>query len=493
MKLQPEEDAVLPGGARRAAQGAGWLDEPFKLGRYGVFGRIANGGMAEVLLALQGDPEGIQRLVAIKRILPHLAQNQDFVSMMIDEARLAARIRHVNVVQVHDYLVRQGQPHIVMEYLPGITLSDLLRKMSEELERPEPTLAAYIIAEAAKGLHSAHELRAVDGTPLDVVHRDVSPDNLFMTIDGSIKVLDFGIAKAARRLTQTEHGQLKGRLRYMSPEQIAGKPLDRRSDIYSLGVVLAETATGRRFFANSDPTLAADERLDPETPDGLEDFPELERIVRHATQRRPRDRYSSIEAMRLELETFILEHAATGLDRDVARAVAEVAPGSERWEQSIHEHGTKVRFPQSAATDGVEAPAQPVSHKKSTVAFISIGFAAVLALAGVLVFNTPRDEPVDPAPLVTTVSPEVPVQEPEVTEPDSTDVEASPNVEAPVVEEPVVLVPDAEEPEPRRRRISMRSVTPAVPDEEEGVSAPAEEPPPTMRPDWNVYFTPETD
>src|SRR4051794_11133466 len=192
---------------------------PRSLGRYEVVGFLASGGMAEVFLGRVRGPSGFERPVVLKRMLPHLIRQESFVNMFLDEARIVARVRHPNVVQVHELTREGGELFMVMEYLEGESLAGLSRRLMARGETLDPEIAAYVVAEACSGLHSAHELRGDDGKSVGVVHRDVSPQNLFVTFAGSVKILDFGIAKAQDRVTRTETGELKGKLDYMSPEQ----------------------------------------------------------------------------------------------------------------------------------------------------------------------------------------------------------------------------------------------------------------------------------
>jgi serine/threonine-protein kinase len=262
--------------------------------------------MAEILLGRVVGPMGFERPVVIKQILPHLARDPKFVEMFMDEARIAARIRHPNVVQVQELAEQEdGELFIVMEYLEGESLSNLVRRLTRLERRVPPALCAHIIAEAAAGLQAAHDLTDEAGNPVELVHRDVSPPNLFVTYDGTVKVLDFGIAKGNDRGSRTETGQLKGKFEYMSPEQCAGRPLDRRSDIFSLGTVLWEMATGRRLFRRKNQLLTLrailEAKLDaPSTY--APDFPEeLDRIVCKALSRRRSERYQTAAELRRDL------------------------------------------------------------------------------------------------------------------------------------------------------------------------------------------------
>lgn len=278
---------------------------PRHLGRYEIVGKLASGGMAEILLARLTGPSGFERPVVIKRILPHLHGLSEFVDMFLDEGRIAARIGHPNVAQVQELAREDDELYLVMEYLEGESAAGLARRARARRTRLAPALCAYIVAEACAGLHAAHELRSPEGKPLDLVHRDVSPQNLFVGYDGTIKVLDFGIAKAAGRITTTEAGTLKGKFEYMSPEQAAGQPLDRRSDVFSLGIVLYELATQRRLFKRGSQTetlrAVCDDPIVPPS-ELVEAFPaELEAVCLKALARDPDARYASANDFRRAL------------------------------------------------------------------------------------------------------------------------------------------------------------------------------------------------
>ena len=219
-----------------------------RVGPYRVVAELARGGMAAVFLAVRADGSG--EVVAIKQIHPHLAHDPEFVAMLMDEARIASMIRHPNVIEIRDYQLGEvgAQNFIAMEYAEGETLSLIIRDAIARGIKLDYAMSASIGADIAGGLHAAHELRGPDGAPLEIVHRDVSPQNVILTYDGKVKLTDFGIAKAVGRLQRTQPGEIKGKLAYMAPEQAYGRPVDRRSDLYSLGVVLYELALGRRLF-----------------------------------------------------------------------------------------------------------------------------------------------------------------------------------------------------------------------------------------------------
>jgi len=235
-------------------------------GHFHLHRRLARGGMAEVFLARQRGLEGFDRRVAIKRILPHLSERADFVKMFLDEARLAARLSHPNIVHIYEFGKVDADYFIAMEYVDGVHAGQLIKRAAEE--PLPPVLVARIGADAASALAHAHRLEDADGTPLQVVHRDISPQNLMISYDGVVKLVDFGIAKAAATAgDQTQPGVVKGKYAYMSPEQTVGKPLDGRSDVFSLALVLWEMLAGRYVVDRRDPVEAMrairDGRLPP--------------------------------------------------------------------------------------------------------------------------------------------------------------------------------------------------------------------------------------
>lgn len=221
--------------------------EPF--GPYVLQRELASGGMATVYEATRVGDQGFVRRVAIKRIHPHLARDRAFVDMFLDEARIAARITHPNVCQVVDYGRIDGVSFLAMEFLHGKSLGQVFAALAHRATRGSDHVrfVASVVLEAAEGLHAAHELTDESGSPLDVVHRDVSPQNLFLTFDGEVKVVDFGIASARDKTHHTQTGEIKGKLAYMAPEQMAGS-VDRRSDVWALGIVLWEALALRRLF-----------------------------------------------------------------------------------------------------------------------------------------------------------------------------------------------------------------------------------------------------
>ncbi len=289
---------------------------PQSLGRYRVLGELATGGMAEILLARLEGPSGFSRPVVIKRILPHFARQQAFRSMFLDEGRIVAGIRHPNVVQVHELANENDELFLVMEYLEGESASGLMKRLKAGGVELAPRLAAYIVAETCAGLHAAHELEDDAGSPQHLVHRDVSPQNLIVTYDGHVKLLDFGVALVADRMSRTEVGTLKGKVAYMSPEQCTGQRLDRRSDIFSLATVLYELSTGRLLFRRDNPaaTIRAicDEPVLPPTRLVSDYPPVLAEVCLRALSTSPDDRYATCADMRAALLEALREMGSIG-------------------------------------------------------------------------------------------------------------------------------------------------------------------------------------
>ncbi|GAB4204597.1 MAG: hypothetical protein OHK0013_19660 [Sandaracinaceae bacterium] len=233
---------------------------------YEILARLKSGGMATLYLGRKSGASGFTRYVAIKFIHDHLAEDPDFVRMFVDEALLQARIAHPNVVHVEELGEEDGKHFLVMEYVHGCALSQLLRALAKRNRALPTELAVYVVMQVAAGLHAAHELRDEAGQLLGVVHRDVSPDNVLLSYDGHVKLIDFGVAKVEARVAQTSAGLLKGKLRYMSPEQAGGGAIDRRTDVYALGIVLWEMLTMHRLFGAADQLVLLETVRNPRIP-----------------------------------------------------------------------------------------------------------------------------------------------------------------------------------------------------------------------------------
>jgi serine/threonine-protein kinase len=307
------------------------LPEPIgKLGRYQLMRLIGVGGMAEVYLALDTGGLGLDRWVAIKRIRDDLVRDARFTDMLLDEARLAARISHPNVAQVFDLGHSDGAPYIAMEYLNGRPFSEVLDRALDVDGGFDTDLACRIVAHACEGAHAAHELVDSEGRSLGLVHRDLSPHNIMITRDGNVKVLDFGIAKAAGRSVETLPGLRKGKLSYMSPEQIRGEELDRRTDVYALGLVLYEGTTGRSAFGEISAVLRLKATLVEPPSAHREGYPEeLESIVLLALDPARDRRFSTAREMAQSLERFVVGRRALTGPSELASMMARLFPDSE--------------------------------------------------------------------------------------------------------------------------------------------------------------------
>jgi serine/threonine-protein kinase len=295
------------------------------IGRYALYGKLASGGMATVHFGRLLGPAGFSRTVAIKRLHPQFAKDPEFVAMFLDEARLAARIQHPNVVATVDVVAMQEELFLVMDYIRGESFSRLMRaSRKREIDVPLGVVAS-IIAGMLHGLHAAHEARDERGVPLSVVHRDVSPQNVLVGVDGIARVLDFGVAKAAARIQITRDGQMKGKLSYMAPEQLQGKVVDRRTDIFAAGIVLWEALTGRRLFDAEEASEVLRMIVSEEIPPPSAVVPSITRnvddIVMKALSRDPDTRYETARQFAIALE----EAAPLASPREVGEWVELVA------------------------------------------------------------------------------------------------------------------------------------------------------------------------
>jgi serine/threonine-protein kinase len=415
---------------------------PSRIGRHAVVGYIATGGMAELFLGKE--PTG--RPVVIKRILPHLARQTSFVSMFIDEARIGSRAKHPNLVEVYELGQVGNDLFLVMEYLVGENLAGLVRRLTKKNERMAYGLCAYIIAEVCDGLHAAHELTDEAGNHLELVHRDVSPQNVFVTYGGDVKLLDFGVATAAHRLTQTASGEVKGKYAYMSPEQCRGEPLDRRSDIFSLGIVLYELTTQKRLFKRTNELQVMKAITEDPIPRPTREAPEypacLEDICVRALARDPAQRYATAAEMR---EDLLKAMTQIGLDGDPHEAIASklarvfsdrmaqkrelmdrVRRGGDLTELLVPEVDEQVDVPIVSAVEATPlsrvrgATSAPPTKNRRAV-FLVAFLAAVIAGAGVGAYlrlhRSPSTKPVartTPPPIVAIAPSDAPLRTPAV-------------------------------------------------------------------------------
>jgi hypothetical protein len=296
---------------------------PAQLGRYQVLRHLATGGMAEVLLASVPDHDGRPYHVVVKRIHGERARDERFVRMFLDEASLAAVLQHPNIVRVFEIGEQQGEYFFAMEYVHGEDLRRVLLEVNRQHDKLPLAQVLAITSAVALGLHYAHEARGADGQPLGLVHRDVSPANILVGYDGSVKVADFGIAKATLHSAETRSGTLKGKVSYLSPEQVTGRAIDRRSDVFALGIVLYEIVTARRLFKGDNDFLTMSSIVQGDIPKPSLHRPDLpkplEDIIMKALATEPDKRYSTADDLRLALERFM---NSTGL-RTTASGIAD--------------------------------------------------------------------------------------------------------------------------------------------------------------------------
>ncbi len=295
------------------------------MGKYTPLARLGNGGMADVFLAVARGPMGFNKLTVVKRL--RNSEEDMHVQMFLDEARLAARLNHPNIVHTYEVGEVSGRFFIAMEYLEGQSLHQVIARLAEKGDGLNETLVAHVASHALKGLHHAHELCDFDGSPIGVVHRDVSPHNLFITYNAEIKLLDFGIAKATVNSTHTDTGVLKGKVRYMAPEQVTGKPVDRRLDIFAFGVVMWEMLARRPLFQGD--AVAILTRIATETVPSVrsvrpEVSPELDAIVLRALRHEPGDRYQTADAMRADIDQFLRGQDTATLEKELGRMMNEM-------------------------------------------------------------------------------------------------------------------------------------------------------------------------
>jgi serine/threonine protein kinase len=324
-----------------------------QFGKYQLIKKLATGGMAEVFLAKQAmGNSGDNRHVVVKRILPHLAEDPEFIQMFQNEARVAAKFSHPNIAQIYDYGEENGTYYIAMEFIHGEDLGRLMRKAwstGQWIARP---LAIRIVASACEGLYYAHTRKDEEGRALKVVHRDISPQNILISFDGSVKLVDFGIAKAADQASMTKSGAIKGKFAYMAPEQAAGKPLDARTDVFAIGLVLYELLTGVRPLKRDSElaTLQAALECAIDAPSVVAEVPsELDDVVMRALAKAPDDRYKDARAFQMALEEFLISQRMVASSVQVSELM-ETLFADRRAEEN------KLGAPNPSSAESMSAP-----------------------------------------------------------------------------------------------------------------------------------------
>jgi serine/threonine-protein kinase len=308
--------------------------------------------MAEIYLARMIGTDGFSKLVVVKRLLQNLANDKEFVEMFLDEARINARLSHSNVVQVLDLGETDGQYYMAMEYVTGLSVAQVGRMAAQRLGEVPQGVACGIVAQACAGLHHAHETKLPDGSEMGIIHRDVSPQNLLLTYEGFVKVLDFGIAKAEGRATQTKAGMVKGKFAYMSPEQCTGEGIDRRTDIFALGIILFELCTSRRLFKRNSTFETYEAIIKCEVPDPSTVSASVSKpvaaVILKTLSRKKEDRFPNAEAMQEALELAMRRSTIRGKSTDLARFL------ENNFSDQIKEQEELIRRLESGALAGKE-------------------------------------------------------------------------------------------------------------------------------------------
>jgi eukaryotic-like serine/threonine-protein kinase len=391
--------------------------EPRIVGRYAIYGEIASGGMASVHFARLVGPSGFARTVAVKRAHPHLAREPDFALMFLDEARVASRIRHPNVVSTIDVLSTPDDLVLVMDYVHGESLWKLVRALKDRNERVPVEIAASILVDTLHGLHAAHEATDERGAPLGIVHRDVSPQNILVGADGVTRLVDFGIAKAAGRLHSTRDSSVKGKYGYMAPEQARGEAVSRLTDTYAAAIVFWELLTGERLFAGKTEAETIHRclvgRVQPPSLFAPDLPAKMDEILRKALSREPSKRYQTARELALDIEACVqaVRPSEVGawveeIAGDALAARAEVLAEIERGETHAPTRSRKTALVATLILAAIGAGA---------ATFVATRRAPVVAPSapstGTLVASAP--EPAASAPPVAIPPPSAPV--PEVT------------------------------------------------------------------------------
>jgi serine/threonine-protein kinase len=358
-----------------------------RLGRYELIGKLATGGMAEIHLARLAGEAGFEKIVVVKRLLPELVASRAYVEMFLGEAKLVAKLSHPNVCEVFE-LGREGAEYfLVMPFLDGVPATELIARPRDPDRLAQLRIAAGVIVQACAGLHHAHELRGGDGALVGLVHRDVSPSNVFVTAAGVVKVLDFGIAKVAGA-AETEAGTVKGKAQYMAPEQLLGDRVDRRADIFGLGIVLYELATHARLFKRPSDYLAARaileepipraDAIDPAVPAALAD------AIARALAREPAERFATALELAAAIEAALAPHGGAATSAQIAAAVAE-----QHADELTAQRTRQARVIEQARTTAVTARA-PTRARRSALPVIA-GAVVLAAGLGAVALALSRD------------------------------------------------------------------------------------------------------
>ncbi len=386
---------------------------PVPVGRYLLYDEVARGGMASVHFGRLVGPAGFARTVAIKKLHAEYASDPEFVAMFLDEARLAARIRHPNVVSVLDVVAASNQVFLVMDYVQGESLARLAKHARDQNVRIDPALAVAVLSGVLHGLHAAHETKDEAQRALQIVHRDVSPQNVLLGTDGVARVVDFGVAKAAVRFHTTRDSQIKGKLPYMAPEQLRGADVDRRTDVYSAAVLLWELLTGRRLFTGPNPAAIFGAVLEQEIPPPSQLAPEvpaaLDRLVLAALSRNPERRPATARDFATDLEGAVRPATQREVGDWVQSIAGELLDSRADRVAEIESNSARVKPIALPAPEGVPSQVSSISvsaplPSRRAPSRRALWLAPLLLVGGALAFaffwhnrETPDVLPAEPA------------------------------------------------------------------------------------------------
>jgi eukaryotic-like serine/threonine-protein kinase len=392
-------------------------------GKYRVLALLGEGGMADVSLAVARGPSGFNKLVVLKSMKPFMLEEAEHARLFMEEARVAARLNHPNIVKTNEVFDYEGLPVIVMEYLEGQSLASVVSRAKAAGGLPRDMLLK-VISEALSGLHHSHELQDYDGTPLGLVHRDISPQNVFITFDGQVKVLDFGIAKLAISQHYTATGVVKGKIRYMAPEQLLGKRVDRRADVYAIGVMLWEAAAGKRMWQGIADAQVMRRVIRGQLPELGEVDAELARVVHKALALEPDARYASAFELQTDLDAFLSLHSPALRVLEVSKVVERLFEAARAETRSIVERRLAMVASLSSREYADEQPleltasmlvAQPVPlpfHRRPRTWAVALSAAVALLALGWRFMPGSTADQAKPGSVVaaTAITPAVPSQ-----------------------------------------------------------------------------------
>jgi serine/threonine-protein kinase len=411
--------------------------------RYEVIGPIGKGGMAVVYLARLVGAAGFSRLVAVKRLTPERADEPTAAEALIDEARVAGQLHHPNVVPVLDALQYDGELFVVMEYVDGLSVGQLLRGLEARGQRVPPRIAASVMCGVLEGLHAAHTVRDEDGELLSIIHRDVSPNNILVGTDGVARLTDFGIAKSEQRMSATLPGQVKGTPGYMSPEQITAQPLLPCSDVYSAGLVLWELLVGEKVTARTPTPALAPGALPPPSACGAQVRPEVDQVVMKAIAQMPAARFESARAFAEALEQVCPPLPAREVSAWLQEAAADTLAQRAAYLENVKAGGHSLEMPAGTTSSSEQMP----PRRRFPLALGTLALAVVVA--GVVAWRWPHS----PAPL--------PIADPE---PPHATAEPTPSPPEPVAEPaPSTALEPTPTPTPVPAHVAQTPAEPARP------------------------------